>query len=220
VTGVQTCALPIYDFDRERLSNVYRQILLERLLSYRQGGTKGLSPYEDGPSSYDLASILKTHLLRFQYLDAYFPMIQQYILEYPNFRDKRVSEFFCWAKERRGDKPVITLRHVFSMRIGEDYIVVNKLIYANHYFLSSIGVIHLINDADKGPPRTLTVYEERTLTDLRGDVFEALGRNILRSNLEKSVVAGFKNVGKTMESRYVSASYDDFPFGLQPRDQR
>jgi hypothetical protein len=104
--------------------------------------------------------------------------------------------------------------------VGEDFLIVNKLIYSNHYFLSSLGMIHLINYANKTIPRTLLVFDQRSLTDLKGDPVKALGRNILRSNLEKKVAYGFETTTKEIELRYTSRWYGNFPFGLLPRDQR
>ena len=118
-----------------------------------------------------------------------------------------------------GNKPVISLRHVVTRRIGEDYMLVNHVIYSNHYYLSSIAVMHLIHYSDAISPWTLFVLNQRTLTDLAGPG-EGFGRNILRSNLERAVNHEFKEVGKEMEARYKSRSYANFPFGLYPRDQR
>lgn len=208
------------DSGKERVSNVYRQILLDRLMAYQKEGMEGLADYEDDAVPYRPSELLKSHLLKFEHIGAYFPIVERYLKDYPRYKNKRIDEFFYWSKEYLGNKPVIAIRHVFSQKVGEDYIIVNKLVYSNHYFLSSIALIHLINYADREVPRTLLVFEQRTLTDLKGDPFDAIGRNILRNNLEKRVALGFKMVGKTMEERYFHRSYAGFPYGLLPRDQR
>lgn len=204
--------------EREEVSDAYRRILLARLISYQQKGLSGLAPYEDGSNVYNPKQIGDEHLLKFDHLDAYFPGIVRYLNDYPQFKDSRIEEFFYWSRENLGNKPVISIRHVVTRRIGEDYIVVNRAIYCNHYYLSSVAVMHLINYADAISPWTLFVFEQRTLTDLHGPL-EGIGRNILRTNLEKMVSAEFKAVGKEMEERYKSRSYRNFPFGLLPRDQ-
>jgi hypothetical protein len=208
------------DADRERVSDSYRQVLLKRLVDYQKGGMDALSGYQDSPEDSTPAAILNGHLLKFQDMLAYFPITTRYLREYPRYKNKLIEEFFFWSKDSQGNKPVLSLRHVFSQKVGEDYLVVNKLIYSDHYLLSSISVMHLINYADQGGPRTLMVLEQRSLTDLKGDPFAGFGRNILRVNMEKRMVAGLKNVGQTMEDRYRNHVYDGFPFGLIPRDQR
>ncbi|PWT94260.1 MAG: hypothetical protein C5B54_00270 [Acidobacteria bacterium] len=208
------------DAGKERISDVYRQIILNRLLAYQGQGMKGLKDYVDGPTPYNLNDILQNHMLKFSELDAYFPIIKKYILEYPTYKNKRIEEFFFWSKEFLGNKPVIGLRHVFTERIGEDYIIVTKLIYANHYMLSSIAITHLLDYVDKGVPRTLLAVEQRTLTDLRGDPWEAFGRSIMRSNQTKRIAMEYKAARSEMELRYLGREYTSFPYGLLPRDQR
>jgi hypothetical protein len=206
------------DEGRETASNAYRQILLNRLLSYQENGTTALGKYEDGGSVDDPAAIAQAHLAKFEHLEAYFPGVIRYLKDYPNYKDSRIDDFFYWTREHLGNKPVISIRHVITRRIGEDYLIVNRQIYSNHYYLSSIAVMHLINYADAISPWTLFVYQQRTLTDLNG--IEGFGRNILRSNLERNVNTEFKAVGKEMEERYKTRNFANYPFGLLPRDQR
>lgn len=207
------------DAGREAIANVYRAILLKRLTSYQSHGLAGLGKYNDGPYEYNLKEIADNHMLKFEHLDAYFPGVVRYLDDYPNYKDARVDEFFYWSREHLGAKPVISLRHVITRRIGEDYLVVSRLVYSNHYYLSSMAVMHLINFSDALSPWTLFVFEQRTLTDLHGP-FEGVGRNVLRTNLEKTVTAEFKAVGKEMEDRYKSRAYANFPFGMLPRVQQ
>lgn len=208
------------DAARERVSDIYRQILLRRLVDYQKGGMDALAAYQDSPEDQTPASLLSDHLLKFQDVLAYFPITLRYLREYPGYKNDTIHDFFFWSKDSQGNKPIISLRHVFSQKVGEDYVVVNKLIYSTHYLLSSVSIMHLINYVDHGYPRTLMVFEQRSLTDLKGDPILGFGRNILRINMEKRMVAGLKTVGDTMEDRYRNHDYDGFPFGLIPRDQR
>lgn len=205
---------------RARVENVYRQIILNRLIEYQKGGTAAMASYVGTPDPQNLEEVLRLHLYRFPYLNAYFPRAEKEILNYPNYQQRGSLNFFFWSKEHLGNKPVVSLRHVMIVGVGEDYLIVNKLIYSNHYFLSSLGIIHLINYANRTIPRTLLVYDQRSLTDLAGDPVKALGRNILRSNLEKRVADGFRTTTNEIELRYMNRWYVNFPFGLLPRDQR
>jgi hypothetical protein len=201
----------------ESVSDVYRLMLMHRLLAYKEKGIKSFSG-NGGDTSVMSAEVVEAHLYRFPHIQAYFPLVQKYIMEYPKTSDPHPDEFFYWTKEQLGSKPIINLRRVFSQRVGEDYVQVSMLIYSSHSYLSSFGITHLINYTDTQVPRTLVVMEQRTLTNLHGNVIKALGRNVLRSNLEKRVVAWVGSVGKTMESRYLENS--QFPYGLVARDQR
>jgi hypothetical protein len=201
----------------EAFTDVYRRILLTRLMAYRQRGIRSFSgDGEEG--TVTSRKLVEDHLYRFPHVQAYFPHVQQYIFEYPKSTEQHPDEFFYWTKETLGSKPIINIRHVFSQRVGEDYVQVSLLVYSSHSYLSSISITHLINYTDTQTPRTLVVTEQRTLTNLHGNIVKALGRNVLRSNLEKRVSAWVGYVGKVMENRYLENS--QFPYGLVARDQR
>jgi hypothetical protein len=201
----------------EAFTDVYRRILLSRLMAYRQRGIRSFTG-EGEEGTVVSRQLVEDHLYRFPHIQAYFPLVHQYILEYPKSLAQHPDEFFYWTKESLGSKPIINIRHVFSQRVGEDYVQVSLLIYSSHSYLSSISVTHLINYTDTQVPRTLVVTEQRTLTNLHGSITKAIGRNVLRSNLEKRVATWVGYVGKAMENRYRETS--QFPYGLLARDQR
>jgi hypothetical protein len=208
------------DASKDQISDSYRRILLARLIEYQKSGNAAMSAYHNGSQSENPGEILKSHLLKFHDVVDYFPVTARYITDYPAYKNKQIYDFFYWSKDYQGNKPIIALRHVFGQRVGSDYILVNKVIYCDHYLLSSLSIMHLIDYTDDGFPRTLFVLEQRSLSDLKGNPVDAFGRNILRTNLEKRVTDGLKQVGEVVHARYTERAYDRFPFGLVKRDQR
>ncbi len=190
----------------EIASNSYRQLLLKRVLEYRENGT--------APQA---AEMLKSQLTRFVEVPAYFPGAQEYLLQYPNQKRSSKRDLFYWSRESTGKKPVVSLHHVFSQRVGEDYILLNYVVYSNYYFDSTIGVIHLLNYADRSRPATLIVFELRTL--LRAAT-KGPGRSGFGKSLEDHWTSRLKTVTETLETRYGSREYLGFPYRLLPRDQR
>ena len=175
------------------LEDLYRKILLGRLQEYRRNGS---------PSD--------TYLKSFPHLPAYFPRVLDYVSVYPASKDRRIPEFFYWAKEEIGGKNIIQIRHVFSQRIHEDFVMVDHLIYSNHSLLSSAFILHLVNYVDDRYPRTLLVFYGRNY----GNSQNRLGSS------NKRVFAAFRNAGEELEERYLSRVYPGFPYGLTPSDQR
>ncbi|MCI0413577.1 hypothetical protein L0222_12360 [bacterium] len=175
------------------LENLYRKILLNRVQNYRKGG--------DPSNSY---------LEAFAHLTAYFPDVVEYAAIYPAGRDRRVPDYFYWEKQKIGKKSVIQLRHVFSQRVGEDFVVVNHLIYSNHSLMASASVFHLINYVDYGFPRTLLVYHGRTQVD--GET--------RAPRVDKKMFVAFRKAGKKIEERYSTQFYPGFPYALPATDQR
>lgn len=176
------------------LEDLYRKILLNRIGHYLQGG--------DPSESY---------LQEFPHLSAYFPDVLEYLAVYPAAKDRRIPDFFYWAKERIGRKNVIQIRHVFSQKVEEDFVMVDHLVYSNHSLLASAFVLHLINYVDGGMPRTLAVYHGRNYVDSEA------GR---AGGVDKKVFAAFRFAGEELEERYLDKAYSRFPHGLTPTDQR
>jgi hypothetical protein len=153
----------------------------------------------------------KNYLEDFEHLQAYFPDVLQYLAKYPASRNDDVPEFFFWMKEKVGGKQVIEIRHVYSERIGDDFVVVNNLVYSNHILMASASVLHLISYVDSGFPRTLLVYYGRNYVD--PETGKAAGQ-------DKRIFSAFEAAGKELERRYLSSAYPHFPYGLLPTDQR
>ena len=176
------------------LEQYYRNILLNRLFDYR---TK--------------ANHSPNYLQDFPHLPAYFPFVVKYLSDYPATRNQKIPDYFFWIKEKIGKKQIIQLRHVFSQRVGDDFVVVNNLAYSNHSLMASALVLHLISYADRGFPRTLLVYHGRNYVD--PETSNASGQ-------DQRIFSAFRLAGKELEKRYLSPSYPHFPYGLRPIDQR
>jgi hypothetical protein len=176
------------------LQEYYRNILLDRLSEYKTQ-----------------ANHSKNYLQDFSYLPAYFPHVLQYLTKYPQTRDKNIPEFFFWIKEKIGGKNIIQLRHVYSQRVVDDFVLVNNLVYSNQSLMASASVVHLINYVDRGYPRTLLVYYGRNYVDPETGT---------ASRQDKRIFTALEVAGKELEKRYLSSYYPDFPYGLLPTDQR
>ncbi len=176
------------------LEDLYRKILLDRVHRYLKTGNPSASYLEDLP-----------------HLSAYFPDVVRYLSVYPASRNRRIPDFYYWVKQRIGEKNVIQIRHVFSHRVREDFVLVDYLVYSNHSLMASAFVLHLINYADGGSPRTLLVYHGRNYVD------SETGR---AASVDKRLFSAFRNVGEELEERYLSRTYPGFPYGLDRTDQR
>ncbi len=196
----QNCALNLTDQEiagiqqNSNLEDLYRKILLNRVQTYRQGGNPANS-----------------YLRTFPHLIAYFPRVVEYAATYPANKDKRVQDYFYWVKDKAGKRNVIQLRHVFSQRVGEDFVIVNHLVYSNHSLTASSSVFHLINYVDAGFPRTLLVYQGRTNVG---------GKSVKVARIDKNMFKAFQKAGKSIEERYSTRFYHGFPYALTATDQR
>jgi hypothetical protein len=193
------CSLNLTEEERTSISQtsnveeLYRTILLNRVRNYMLKGS---------PDSY---------LKDFPHLAAYFPNILEYVSTYPARKDRRIPDFFYWTKEQIGGKEVIQIRHVFSQRVYDDYVLVDHLVYSNQALIASAFVLHLIRYVDGGHPRTLIVYHGRNSVD------STTGR---APGADKKIFAAFRRAGEELEERYINRAYHGFPYALLPGDQR
>ncbi len=196
----ESCRLNLTDEEKAGIqkspdqSLFYRTILLNRLHEYRKRGDHTGSYLED-----------------FDHLSAYFPEVLTYLSRYPESRNPRTLDFFYWGKERIGKTRTIQIRHVFAQKIGDDFVVVNHLVYSNHSIKASAAVLHLINYVDSGFPRTLLVYRGKNSID------PEIGSTYRQ---DKRIFSAFRTAGEELENRYLSSAYPGFPYGLKPTDQR
>ncbi len=206
------------DAGREDVADAYRKILMGRLSAYQVKGWRASASTMRGQSSTDLKEIADAHLLKFDHLEGYFPGVTRYLNEYPAYKDRRIDEFFYWSREHLGNKPVIAIRHVITRRIGEDYLVVSRLIYSSHYYLFFRGRDAPAQLRRRITPWTLFVFEQRTLTDRTGS--KASAGIFFAATWRRPSPPSSRPWERKMETRYKSRSYTNFPFGLLPRDQR
>jgi hypothetical protein len=176
---------------------LFRRLLWDQLNAYRVSGNAALPVYLDKKEPVRMAEQFQSLVQNSPYLQEYVPELRRYLLESPGYRPPDTERFYYWSKEKFGYKPVVSLTEVTMYRMsrqGADAVVIaSKQIYANHYFLASLGLSALaqLNRSGVAAGGWL-FYLNRSRADIPGGMFSGIIRYFIKrrllSGLEKYLV--------------------------------
>lgn len=128
-----------------------KQLMLEYSSGYAQAGNDRLAVYRDSDRPTFVASEFKSMIDRLPELGQQLPDLKAYLLGFPKVTIPKATSFLYWQEAQFGLKPTIRINHlVIDDRPGAT-VVVNKLIYASHYFWTALDVRVLVPDPTRGP---------------------------------------------------------------------
>jgi hypothetical protein len=174
-----------------RASNLVRELLVDYVTRYREGGAAAAMEYADTPTplnvGHEFASLVDADTVTWKYV----PRLRRHLLEYPAATNEAMSDFIYWSKERVHSRPVISITHVAIAAAVDDgpvnYAIASKQIYAMHYFDASLGLTLLVRDPSPPFP-TYVVYLNRSRIDLFDGLFGGVTR-LIASGRARSLVA-------------------------------
>lgn len=140
-------ASPSARTDVERLM---RQLALEYVNAYREGGNARLAVYRDAARPTFVAAEFESLVNRMPELTTYLPDLRRYLLEYPNHSLPASTSFLYWQEAAFGLKPTIRINHVVIAEGTEGIAVASKQLYASHYFWTALELRVLVPDASRG----------------------------------------------------------------------
>jgi hypothetical protein len=126
-----------------------RQLALEYVNGYREGGNARLAVYRDSQRPTFVADEFKSMVDRLPALVEYLPELRSYLLDYPRATLPNASSFFYWQEARFGLKPTIRINHVVIEDRPDAVAVASKLIYASHYFWTALELRVLLRDPSR-----------------------------------------------------------------------
>jgi hypothetical protein len=164
-------------------NQLVRQLLVEYVARYRQGGAAAAMEYADrvprlkvGPefvSLIDADSITRNHA----------PRLRRHLLEYPAASHDKITDLVYWSKELVRRRPVISITHVATAAAVDDspvaYAIGSKQIYAMHYFDASLGLTLLVPDRTTSSQATYVIYLNRSRIDLFDSLLGGVARRIV-----------------------------------------
>ena len=125
-------------------------MMLEILQGYIAGGNAALGAYRDYSNSLPISEQFESLLSRHDFLRAYFPDMNQFLLEYPHAALSDSESMFYWEKVDFGMKPTLRLNHAITYRasgpLGSVQILAVKQLYASHYFQVALDLSATLTD--------------------------------------------------------------------------
>ena len=175
-----------------------KQMVLDAVLHYQQGGDAALGTYRDKDHPANVADTFQSLLSRSKALPVYLPELDRYLLDYPNAESKDIESQFYWEKVNFGLKPTIRVIQAIVYRgasaTDPAYAVALKQLYASHYFETALDITVCVRDEEnqKHPGIyliTLKGSQQAGLTGLKGGIVRKVAVDKTRSSLEKALAA-------------------------------
>ena len=178
----------------DRVNRRARQLALQALEEYMQGGNNALGAYRDKSHPAAVAETFASLIGRLEALPVYLPELNEYLLDYPKAKSESVQAGFYWEKVNFGLKPTfrIVQKIVYRGAIGKEpaYAVAEKQIYASHYFQTALDLAVCVKDAQRSGFYIITVKgsKQAGLTGLKGSIVRKVAVDKTRSSLERVLV--------------------------------
>ncbi len=143
--------------------DIYKQILWQRLQSYRKYGLKGIALYDRGLNTLVSPSVdLQTAAQEHDLVTDYFPELFNAWYYYPNtVLPAGVEESYTWSNRLVQNRPTAILTHRFIVSDAQGELILARQFYAGHSFnTNQLTMICL--PYKKG---TVIFYTNRNFTD-------------------------------------------------------
>ncbi len=191
---------------RSRVTELMRQMLLEGVQAYLQGGNAALGAYNDKANELRLADEFRSLLQPASYMYEYVPEFQKYLEDFPHAHLDNVENFLYWSKEKFGLKPVTTVTHITIYKRlhtnGLDVMIASKGIYASHYFEASLGLTGFIQSQHSEPSRSFLIYINRSRADALRGLFAGLKRSLISGSLRDGAKKNMEMIKQKLETEY------------------
>jgi hypothetical protein len=175
-----------------------RQLMLEYVKSYLEGGNARLATYRDTDRPTFVGEEFASMVDRMPSLSQYLPDLKRYLLNYPEATVPNADSFIYWQEARFGLKPTIRINHLAIVREPTHVNVVSKMLYASHYFWTAIELRVLVPDPSRGDGFWF-VSVNRSRSDGLSGFVGSLIRGKVRGEAEKGMRASLRITKQKME---------------------
>ena len=186
IPAVQAAVAEAGDNWKTAGQELFRRLMLDRVLAYRVQGHAGIGTYADGHSEQPLVDVAARLLDRSPYLRDRLPTLAAHLTRYPNLPLPGAESFLYWSQEEFGGRPVTTVTHVTILRPSgpdmPDALVAGRQVFATHYHEGSLSLTLLLRGCP-GPPHYL-VYVNRTEVDIIRGLLGWLTRSVIQGRVE------------------------------------
>lgn len=186
----------------DRVNGFVRKSAVGYVEAYRARGDAALVTYDDRDRAVNLREQWQGILAGSPHFHDYAPELKQYLERYPSGTLTGARDVLYWTRESFGLKPIISIVHgiVYEPPSRSDRaFVVQKQIYASHYYDGSLAVATLLSATD-GTPATYLVYANRSRGDLLRGGFGGLKRNMAESQARKAALDTLGAIKRALET--------------------
>ena len=172
------------------------RILLARYHAYRASGLGGISPYDRGGSTADVATDLRRAGRSALHLQKYMPGFYAMLADYPKATVPGMRESFHWLRYHIQGKETYVLSHLIIAPEGAARVVVQRQYYASTGYNGEQAIAGFL-PVHEG---TVVVYGTHAFTDqvegFGGSMKRRMGRRVLADQMKKLFEADRARIGK------------------------
>ena len=186
----------------DRVNAFVRKAAVDYVAAYQTRGDDALITYNDRAEPVSLKDHWRGILGNAPHVHQYLPELKAYLEQYPRGSLPGGRDIFYWVKEDYGFKPVIAIVHgiVYQPPSRTDRaFVVQKQIYANHYFDGSLAIATLLSASENGTPVTYLLYANRSRGDMLRGGFGGLRRNAAQAQARKAAQETLGTIKRQLE---------------------
>jgi hypothetical protein len=187
-----------------QVNAVVRQSLVGYVGAYLKDGNAALVTYNDRSEPVSLQQQWQGLLANSPYFQQYSPALREYLDQYPRTTLAGARDVLYWVKEDyAGLKPVISVVHgviVDAPDRPDRTVVVQKQLYASHYYDGSLAVATIVGASDGATPVTYLLYGNRSRGDLLKGGFGGVKRKLAREQAKKGAEDTLGTIKKVLES--------------------
>ena len=177
---------------RRDVESLMRQIALDYVTRYLEGGNQALAVYRDGGRPTFVAGEFRSMVEQMPRISAFDPELRTYLLEFPVASLPASQSFLYWQDAQFGLKPTIRINHLVIHEDEDAIVVANKQLYASHYFWTALELRVLLTDHTRGRGFwfvTLSRSRSDGLSGFMGRVIRGRVRTEARKGIETALVA-------------------------------
>lgn len=178
-----------------------RDVLYNRLQSYKQKGLKGISPYCRGKVSYEPGEELYLKSEVAPVLQKAAPKFHRCLLDYPLSKPEDLEESFSWVNFKIDEKPTIALVHKMGLRVADVYVFCQRHFYVSrgHNSIQGLGGAFPVESKE-----VVVIYGSRTSTDqvtgFGGAAKRAMGSRIMGGRIAENM-ENFRKLAKESSTK-------------------
>jgi hypothetical protein len=175
-----------------RVDHLMRQLSLEYVTGYLEGGNERLAVYRDQSRPTFVAAEFRDMVDRMPELTTFMPDMRRYLLEFPKVTIPNATSFLYWQETDFGLKPTIRISHLTIQQNPANTVVASKMVYASHYFWTGIELRVLLPDPARGKGLWfITVNRSRSdgLSGFTGSIVRGRVRSEVQTGTQASLEA-------------------------------
>ena len=188
---------------KSRATTFMRQMLIEYVAAYMQGGTSAMATYYDKDEPLAAPAEFAKLLVASPYLFEYAPDFNAYVGSYPQGSLPGTEDIFYWAKDKIGPKPTISVFHLTLWKDPNDprrVVIASKQIYASHYIRVGLDLTALV-DVSAGAPAFYLMDLFRGRIDPPGGMLASVILGKIRGSIEGSLGDSLATARNKLEAR-------------------